>query len=227
MAERVSLDNVAPDQFELLVELLTEHVRERRVKIRFWMPSALELTFDSEWMSALLRSNELPVEACLAQLGADIPILLSAILMGRRSEIIWHIAEETELTEPDIEEDDSAEVIRAELLERCSVLEEKIVSEEIRHRYAIKATATNNILVGSEWEVVRRHSDSIRDSLEGLTYATLSLFVQKPIGRFSRIRPESETITVILTSEEILELKNNLQDALEAITQTEQTGEHP
>ena len=130
------------------------------------------------------------------------------------------------MTEAGVETDNSLGLIRSELIERCSVLEEKIVNEEMRHSYAIKEAATSNILAGTEWEVVQRQSNSNRDSLDGLTYATLSFFVQKPPNRLSRMRPESETITIILTSEELVELRETLQDALNAIVQVKQAEEH-
>ena len=225
MSERVSLDNVTATQFEQLVELLSESISDRHVKVRIWMPSAIELIYDSEWMSDLLQRKQLPVDACLSQLGIDIPMLLTAILTGRRDGIIWHLAQETELTEEDVEEGGNEETIRSELLERCVFLEEQVVNEGMRHRYAIKITAKNNVLTGTEWEVVQRRYSSTLHSLDGLTYATLSLFVQKPPSNFPGIRPDSETLTVILTSDEILELQMNLQDALNAIRQVTRTGE--
>lgn len=217
MVNRVSLDNVNPEQFDQLVDLLSEFILERRIKLRFWVPSAVELVFDPEWMSGLLTSKQLPVDACMSQLSVDIPLLLSAVLTGRRIGAVWHLAQDTELTELETETEDNSELIRSELLERCTILEDKLVNEEIRHRYAVKATAKNNIMVGSEWEVVRRQSDSTNDSLEGLVYANFSLLIQESPSFVTGKRPKYKTITVILTSEELLDLQDNLRDALTAM----------
>lgn len=217
MAQRVSLDNVTPLQFERLVEILSQAVSERQVKLQLWIPSGVEILFDSEWMSSLLQENELPVDPCIQQLNNDIPIMISAALMGQRNRMVAYLAPITELTEPDFGPEDDLNIIETELLSRCSLLEDTVINRELRNRYAIKATAKNNILAGTEWEVVQRHSDSSRDSPVGLTYANLNLYIQKPFTRQTHSALESETITLVLTTEEIIDLKANLEEALNAI----------
>ena len=238
MANRVSLDNVTPEQFDHLVNLLSEAVSARQVKIKIWVPSSVELLFDSDGISDLLDAKGLPVDACLSQLNLDIPIMLSGVLMGRQASAARYLTEDTQLTEPGyitepehITDDGERreEIIRSELLERCTILEKKVINEGLRHQYAIKTTAKNNVLTGVEWEVVLRQSDSTRDLPAGLTYATVRFILQKPpinYVRYVGMRQESETLTAILTTEEIVELRASLEEALTAIEHARQREDH-
>ena len=230
MVQRVSLDNVSPADFERLTDLLTVAIQEREVKIRMWVPSTIELIFDSARMSQSLERNELPVGACVAQLNGDIPIMLSAILMRQQIQAAAYLATVTDLTEPGLEiQDDEQreELTRSEVLQRCAVLEEKVIDDELRTQYAIKVTAKNNVLTGTEWEVVQRQSDGTNDSVDNLIYATFRFILQKPPIRLIRYvgnPQESDTVTLILTTEEIIELRSVLEEALAAIERATQTG---
>ena len=224
--DRISLDGLTPDQFQQLAELLSDAVLDRLVKIRIWVPSSVELLFDSTIISEKLQSKDLPVSQCLVQFNADIPIMLSAVLMGRQESAARFLTNDAEITEPGFVPDDSEEqqeVIRNELLQRCAVLERQVIGEELRRQYAVKITAKNKILTGTEWEVVQRQSDSSSDSPSALTYANVRLILQNPPINYLQYvgaRQESETLTVILTAEEIIDLQANLQDMLTALTNT-------
>jgi hypothetical protein len=232
MANRVSLDDVTPDQFDLLAHLLSETIADRRVKIRLWVPSSVELRFDSAAISDLLDSWGLPVGACLSQLNADIPVMIAGVLSGRQVSATGYLATETQLTEPGLvteESEDREDLIRTELLERCAILESRVIDEELRRQYAVKTTAKNRILIGTEWEVVKRQSDDTGTLPPlGLTYATVRFILQKPpisYVRYVGLRQESETVTAILTAEEIVELRDSLNQALAAIEQARQHEE--
>ena len=221
MADRVSLDNVSPDQFEQLAQLLAESISQRQITMRMWVPSLVQLQFDSMWMTEALGQRDLPVEACLSQLRIDMPIMLAASLLGRTDTMSRHLASDTELTESDYLPDDAEEVIRLELLARCELLEQEIITDGVRNRFAVKVTAKANILAAAEWEVVQRHSDSTLGPITGLKYANLSLFVQRPSRNEISIAPESETLTVTLTEEDIIDLQSSLEAALTALQDVE------
>ena len=225
MVNQVSLNGLSTKQFDQLVEVLAEHISQRSVKVRFWVPSLVQLIFDYDQISTVLQEKQLPVIPCFSQLNFEIPIMLSAVLTGQRNSAIGYLATQTELTEEDVELEDPGELVLSELTARLALMEEKAVSDEIRHRYAIKATAKNNTFVHTEWEVVQRTSDNTKDAPPGLTYATISLTIQKPHTEFMAARPGSETITVILTAGEILEFTNALKDALEGIEQASHVGD--
>ena len=226
MANRVSLDDITPKQFDDLADLLAETVAERQVTIRIWVPSLVELIFDSANMSDLLDARGLPVEPCLSQLALDIPIMISAVLMGRQNSAARYLATDTLLTGPEFSKENNnedTELIRSELLERCAILEDRVISSELRNRYAVKVTAKNNVLTATEWEVIQRQADSTKDSAMALTYATVRFISQKPPISLTGIGPESESFTVILTREEIVELQASLKKALRSIEQAMQS----
>lgn len=221
MADRVALDNVSPDQFEQLAQLLSESISQRQITMRMWVPSLVQLQFDSTWMEEALRQRDLPVEACLSQLRIDIPIMIAASLLGRTDTMSRHLASDTELTESDYLSDDEEEVIRLELLARCELLEQEIITDGVRNRFAVKMTSKANTLAAAEWEVVQRHSDSTLGPTTDLKYANLSLFVQRPNRNEISIAPESETLTVTLTKEDIIDLQSSLEAALTALQDAE------
>ena len=221
MADRVSLDNVNPDQFEQLAQLLAESISKRQITMRMWVPSLVKLQFDSAWMSETLNQRNLPVEACLSQLRIDMPIMLAASLLDRAETMSRYLASDTELTETNYSSNDTEEVIRLELLARCEFLEQKIINDAIRNRFAVKLTAKTNTLAAVDWEVVQRQSDSTFNPMTGLKYANLSLFVQRPNHNDISVAPESETLTVTLTEEDILDLQSSLEGALKVLQNAE------
>lgn len=226
MAQRVSLDDVSGQQFDQLAEILSRSLSDRLVTIRFWTASFLELGFDSAWMSDLLESHQLPVDPCLGQLSADIPIMLSALLSGTSSSAVRHLASNTELTdsEVDAEDEEKKELIRTELGERFTILERVIVNDDLRNRYSIKSTAKNNFFTGVDWEIVQRQSDNTDASSVGMTYAMVRFITQKPHSPLARSRPENEALTVIFTVDEIFDLKAILENVYNAIGKSAEGG---
>lgn len=229
MVNRVSLDNVTAENFEQLISLLSEWVPERRVRVRFWMPLTVVLKYDEDEITGLLNSSNLPSRDCILQLRYDVPVMLSAILTGQRNSAIEFLTSVTDLTEPNADQENSEELTRAEIVERMKELEERLVTEEIRHRFAVKFTTKNDIFSGAEWEVVKRQADSDSGSPANLTYATVRITAQKPVnnlrGPVDRSAFDSDSISLIMTMDDIIELRDCLDRVSTALDRSIRNGD--
>ena len=235
MTSRIPLDDITPEQFNQLVGLVSHWVARGEVSFRFWLPSGVAFDFDEDSISRQLISHQLP-DSCMSQLKHDIPVMIGAILTGHRNSVVRFLANHSELPESEEASQTTREQIRGEVLARIKSVEEKIVTAELRQRFAIKSSAKTSVYTDVTWEVVRKQSVSDGTTPSNLTYATIRIVGQKPSTIWAEPQaylplplligtsPSSDVDTIALTMslEDILELKDSLEKASKALMEVMQ-----
>ncbi|MBI2303166.1 MAG: hypothetical protein HYU86_00265 [Chloroflexi bacterium] len=228
MSERISLDDIEPQQFDSLVDLLAEWLAQGEVKVRFRMPAQVELDFVEEKVSQQLKSAGLP-SACIGQLRLDVPFMLSGILTGYRNAVMRMLADHAKVSAKGTKP--TRDQITKELTARAQRVEEKLVSAELRRQYVVKRTAKASTYIDTSWEVVEKQQDSVRGSVPKQVYATLRVTAQKPSTRAGDVGflppfsfgllnpPQYDELTLTMTTEDLQDIVDSLSKALNALKQ--------
>ncbi len=232
-SDRITIDGITAEQFEQLVSILSQWIRSGEVVVRFIMPSAVELKFDEDNISRQLKQNELP-PGCISALRYDISFMLQGVLGGHRKVITRFLADNSTVSEVKGEPKPRKEQIRTEVDTRLRCVEEKIVTSDLRRRFAIKKSAKTNTYLGVCWDVVHKRSDSTGSMLPDLVHATVRITAQKPsrTGREEEIfipyaiagyGQGVEDFVVTMTLEDLRELAEELGNAVRALKQVADT----
>lgn len=230
MNERTSLGRVASDEFDRFIDLVVAWVSSDAVRIRV-NPATLgpfdivSLKFDENDISSQLEEHQLPT-TCVAQLRFYVPLMLYGILSGQRNNVTRLIA--------DHEDSDNGsgldiDQVRNEISTRTQVVEEKIVSAELKRQYAIKSSANNPVLLESSWEVLEKKNTDGGLPLSGLMFANLRIQIQKPSrgagleSHFVFDSPRVDSVTITMTIEDLLDLSESVEGLMSAMKQAIQS----
>lgn len=238
MSERIPLDDIEPQQFDSLIDLLAQWLAQGEIKVRFRMPAQVEFVFGEEKISQQLKSAGLP-PACSGQLRYDVPFMLSGILTGYRNSVTRMLADHVKVSAKAGSPKPTKPQITQEVAARTQRVEERIVSAELRHQYAVKLTAKANTYIDTSWEVVEKQQDSTPGSLPKQTYATLRVTAQKPSTRAGDVGslfpfgfdflnpPQYDELTLTMTTEDLQDLLESVSKALGALKQASSPEREP
>lgn len=204
------------------------------MRVRVGMPPRVILEFDRESISGHLKAHQLP-DDCLSWLHHEIPYMLTAILGGKRT-ITARYLSHTVARDSEEEPSASEEQIRNEFTARMEYVEDKLVTESLRHQYSIKQTSKTNVYSDMTWEVVQKQAESTGGAPPNLTYATvritahkpspdgneLPVFVQLPFSL--GLQSDDDALTISMALEDIRDLKAKLDEAAEALSNATQNG---
>ncbi|MGB2798913.1 MAG: hypothetical protein WBC82_03610 [Dehalococcoidia bacterium] len=226
---RIAIDGINAEQFEQLADLLKEWIARGEVKVQLIMPSSVELDFDEDNISRKLKQNSLP-SGCIPQLKYEIKFMLQGILGGHRKAIAEFITENVSIKESKDQPKPSKASIKEEVEIRIRYIEEKVVTQALRHQFLIKSSAKTNNYIGVSWDIVEKRSDSTGSMPPDLVHATVLITAQKP--RIKRaMEPffvpfgifgygaslDFENLIITMTLEDLQDMAGKLENAAEAL----------
>ncbi len=226
MSDRTSLGQIAPEQFDRLMDLLKGWVFSDSVRIRV-NPSAfgpfgvISLNYEENEITKQLEEHQLP-KTCVSQLRFYVPLMLFGILSGQRNYVAGLIADHEN---PEGESDLDPEKVRNEISARIRIIEESIASAELKRQYAIKSTANNPVFLQASWEVLEKRNMDGGPPLSNLIFANLRIQAQKPTrmgsaeSHFVFDVPGFESLTITMTLEDIKDLSESIESLMNAIKQ--------
>ena len=159
------------EQFQKVLAIADSQIKQKSIQIRFGPAGKMRFIIDDAGIKDALALAGIDEAGFREVFNGEIGPLLDAVVRGVPEQFI-----ETPYAQPEDPKARAAHI--ATLRERAEAIRSKIVNEELRARYAIKAFSKHPRLRASVWEVVKKIELPEKAALR--PYVTISLETVMP-----------------------------------------------
>lgn len=161
------------EKYEKIVTLVKEMLEADKITVRFMANGRPKFVIhDKSYLEENLSKQNINISDAITIITFELPHYIRAVISG--DNFLPQLMNLPNLSDDDDIKDDK--VKKQELIKlKLRIVEEYLLTKEIRHSYLVKTTSKVDCLVGIDWEINRKIFDDYKGKLSVLKYALLRL----------------------------------------------------